>query len=158
MAIFGGRYFAKRFSGSVWHWACSSSARSTPKTSALSPKSCGFFCRGLLLGQGGMWWDGCGGRDEFLEELEGCAGQGLSLLHLFPTDQRAARNPKRRKRRRKRRNTRRRRRRTSITRRMLPRHPLILLRTGMRGSWVWMKAVSIIAGKWDEGFRRATRL
>lgn len=67
--------------------------------------------------------------------------QGFSLLDLFPAGLRAAKNPKRRRRRRKRtrkrRNTRKRRRRTrrSIPRRMLPHHPRILPRIGIRGSW-----------------------
>lgn len=135
-----GECFAKSFYGSVCHRACSASASITPKTSALPPKPLFFWW--LLLGQGGAWWELPGGRDggEFLEEPEGCTGQGSSLLDLFPADQRAARNPKRRKRRRKRRNIRKRRRRISITRRMLFRHPPILLQTGMRGSWVGMGA------------------
>lgn len=135
-----GECFAKSFYGSVCHRACSASASITPKTSALPPKPLFFWW--LLLGQGGAWWELPGGRDggEFLEETEGCTGQGSSLLDLFPADQRAARNPKRRKRRRKRRNIRKRRRRISITRRMLFRHPPILLQTGMRGSWVGMGA------------------
>lgn len=78
--------------------------------------------------------------DEVLEP-EGCTVQGFSLLDLFPAGLRAAKNPKRRRRRRKRtgkrRNTRKRRRRTrrSIPRRMLPHHPRILPRIGIRGSW-----------------------
>lgn len=115
----------------------------SPQTPVFPPKICFFFGWGLLLGHRGTWWDVRGGRDgdACLEKLEGHAGSLGS--DLFPADRRATRNPKRRKRRRKRRNIRKRRRRTNITRRMLPRRLLILLRSRMRGRCAGMKALVV---------------